>query len=171
MSGAELHTAKVVSARKRTATLDHTEKKVSNIKRISLEEAQELLEQGHTYVDVRSIPEFEAGHVPGAFNVPVMHLGPGGMEPNPDFLKVMQATFANDAQLVLGCKSGMRSRNAGQILAQAGYTNAVDLRTGWDGCKDAFGRIEPGWGKQGLAVETGQPEGRSYQALEEKRST
>lgn len=140
-------------------------KKVSNIRRVSLEEAQELLKQGYTYVDVRSEPEFETGHVPGAYNVPLMHRGPGGMQPNPDFLSVMQAAFDSEAPLLLGCRSGGRSLNAARMLEQAGYANIVDLRTGWDGCRDAFGRLEPGWGRQGLPVETGQPDERSYEAI------
>jgi rhodanese-related sulfurtransferase len=43
---------------------------MSEIKSVSPEQAQSLLD------DVRSEPEFEQGHVPGAVNVPLMHMGP-----------------------------------------------------------------------------------------------
>ena len=50
------------------------------IKRISPEEARALVEdQGYSYLDVRSVPEFEAGHPVGAYNIPLLHMGPGGM--------------------------------------------------------------------------------------------
>ncbi len=136
---------------------------MADIRRISPEEAQQLLDDGYTFVDVRSEPEFEAGHVPGAINVPLLHRGPAGMTPNGDFLSVMERAFAKDRQLVIGCKAGGRSLKAAKQLVTAGYTDVIDLRTGWDGCRDEFGQVEPGWGRKGLPVETGQPEGRRYE--------
>jgi rhodanese-related sulfurtransferase len=41
-------------------------------RRVSPQEAKDLMDkEGYVYVDVRSIPEFEAGHPAGAFNVPI----------------------------------------------------------------------------------------------------
>ena len=42
----------------------------------------------YTYIDVRSIPEFENGHPVGAHNVPLLNLDSrtGQMQPNPDFV-------------------------------------------------------------------------------------
>jgi rhodanese-related sulfurtransferase len=77
--------------------------------RISPQEASAKLAEGWTYVDVRTTQEFEAGHPPGAVNVPIMHAGAGGMVPNADFLAVMTAAFPWDAKLVVGCKAGGRS--------------------------------------------------------------
>ena len=50
------------------------------IKRIEPEEAKELLDstEDYTYLDVRTAEEFEAGHVPGSINVPVMLRNPAG---------------------------------------------------------------------------------------------
>jgi rhodanese-related sulfurtransferase len=73
-------------------------------RRVSPQEARELQENdGYVYVDVRSVPEFQAGHPMGAFNVPLMHMGPAGMAPNPEFLDVMQKAFPRDAKLLVGC--------------------------------------------------------------------
>ena len=80
------------------------------VKRVSPAEARDLIDkQGYVYVDVRSVPEFAAGHPQGAYNVPLMNMGPGGMSPNPDFMTVM-ATFPKDAKLVVGCKAGGRRK-------------------------------------------------------------
>ena len=142
---------------------------MSEIHRVSPEEAQGLLEQGYVYVDVRSEPEFVQGHVPGAYNVPLLHQGPGGLRENPDFLAVMEQAFGKDEPLLLGCRSGGRSLKAAQMLARAGYTNLRELRTGWDGSRDAFGRPEPGWGKKGMPAETGTPAGRGYADVRARR--
>jgi rhodanese-related sulfurtransferase len=129
---------------------------------VTPEEAAKLVADGYVYVDVRSEPEFEAGHVPGALNVPISHQGPAGMTPNPEFLVVMQQAFGKDEKLVVGCKAGGRSKKAVDQLAQAGFTELSDMSAGWDGSRDAFGRAVPGWSKLGLPVEGGKPAGQQY---------
>ena len=134
---------------------------MADIRRVSPEEAKELLDQGYSYLDVRTETEFEAGHVPGAYNVPISRKS----VPNADFLAVVGSHFEKDRGLVVGCHTGSRSQRAVIMLADAGYTNVVELRTGFAGSRDAFGRPEPGWSKKGLPIETGSPEGRTYAAL------
>jgi rhodanese-related sulfurtransferase len=137
--------------------------------RISPQEASTKLAEGWTYVDVRTVEEFEAGHAPGAVNVPLMHAGGGGMTPNPDFLRVMSAAFPKDAKLVVGCKSGGRSLRAAHALIGEGFTSIVDQRAGWDGARNPFGQVtEPGWSRAGLPTEEGQPGGRSWDDLRKK---
>lgn len=122
-------------------------------KRVSPQEAKELLDQGWTYLDVRSTPEFAGGHPEGAVHVPFMEAGPGGMQPNPEFLAQVQAKFATDARIVLGCESGRRSERAAAVLEQAGFTQVVDQRCGFGGARDAGGRVvEAGWRDSGLPV-------------------
>jgi len=128
-----------------------------------------MKDEAFTYVDVRTAEEFAAGHPEGAVNVPLMHQAPAGMEPNPDFLAVMEKAFAKDAALIVGCKMGGRSARAAQALAGAGFTRVLDQRAGWDGTRGSFGEIaEPGWSRVGLPTGTGQPENRSYEALRAK---
>jgi rhodanese-related sulfurtransferase len=137
--------------------------------RISPQEASAKLAEGWTYVDVRTTQEFEAGHPPGAVNVPIMHAGPGGMVPNPDFARVMEAAFTRDAKIVVGCKAGGRSLRAAQLLLGAGFTSVLDQRAGWDGARNPFGQIaEPGWSRVGLPTEEGQPGGRSWEDMKKK---
>ncbi len=131
-------------------------------KAVTPEEAQALIAEGQTYVDVRSEPEFEAGHPAGAVNVPLSNMGPGGLEPNADFMAVMERAFPKDAKLVIGCKTGGRSRRAAAMLEAAGFISIVDMVAGFAGSRDAFGRPSPGWTQKGLPVETGAPPGKSY---------
>jgi rhodanese-related sulfurtransferase len=133
------------------------------VKRVSPEEARDLMEkEGYTYLDVRSIPEFEAGHPKGAYNIPLNHMGPGGMSPNPDFMAVVQKTFTPDAKLVLGCKGGGRSLRASEMLQAAGFTSVIDQRAGFEG------GAEPGWRPRGLPTAADAEPGRAYEALKSK---
>jgi rhodanese-related sulfurtransferase len=143
---------------------------MSDVPRISPAEAHaKMKDESFTYVDVRTEEEFTAGHPEGAFNVPLSHAGPGGMAPNPDFLAVMEKSFAKDAPLIVGCKMGGRSAKAAKALTEAGFTRIVDQRAGWDGVKGPFGELtEPGWSRAGLPTETGTPSPRDYGTLRSK---
>ncbi len=90
------------------------------------------------------------------------------MADNPDFLSVMEQKFGKGTALLIGCQSGNRSMRAAEKLIAAGYTNLRELRTGWDGARDAFGRVDPGWSRKGFPVETGTPAGRRYADLRGK---
>jgi rhodanese-related sulfurtransferase len=131
-------------------------------KLVTPEEAQTLMAAGHAYVDVRSEPEFSEGHPAGAVNVPLSQPGPMGLVPNPEFIAVMERAFAKDANLIIGCKTGARSRRASAMLEAAGFRNVVDMGAGFSGSRDAFGRVLPGWAPKGLPVETGAAAGQSY---------
>lgn len=113
-------------------------------------------------MDVRSEPEFEAGHPPGAYNVPLLHAGPAGLVPNPEFMDAMSRAFGKNEKLVMGCRSGQRSLRAAEMLLQAGYSDVANLFTGYEGSRDHFGRLTPGWRPAGLPIETGKTPGYCY---------
>lgn len=138
--------------------------------RISPAEAHaRMKDESFTYVDVRTEEEFAAGHPEGAFNVPFMNAGAAGLEPNPDFVSLMETSFAKDAPLIVGCKMGGRSARAARALVDAGFTRVLDQRAGWDGTRGPFGELlEPGWSRANLPTETGQPEPRAHANLRAK---
>jgi rhodanese-related sulfurtransferase len=140
---------------------------VAEVRSVTPEEAAALLAEGYVYVDVRSEPEFEAGHVPGALNVPLNHQGPAGMTPNPEFLSVMEQAFGKGERLVVGCKMGGRSKKAVEQLVKAGFQNLADMPAGWSGSRDAFGRTVPGWSASG-PVEKGKPAGQSWADVKQR---
>ncbi len=139
------------------------------IERISPEEAQRRLdsEEGWTYIDVRDESEFEQAHVAGSKNVPVLQRTMMGMTPNEDFVSVVEANFAKDAKLVIGCLRGGRSMRAAMMLESAGFVNCVDMRGGLDGEIDpATGQVGyEGWARRGLPVTTETADGESYEHL------
>lgn len=136
-------------------------------------EAAKLMdEEGYVYIDVRSIPEFTAGHPAPAVNIPLLHadMNTGQMIPNPDFLKVVEAHYPKDTKMVMGCRSGQRSAHAAQQLAQAGYTTVVNMRCGFAGEMNQFGQIaNPGWQALGLPTSTDNGDDVSYESLSRGR--
>ena len=142
------------------------------MKEVTPQEARNLMEgdEQYTYLDVRSVPEFEAGHPLGAINIPLMHFNPGvGMTPNQDFLAVVEANLPKDAKLLIGCKSGGRSAHACELLSQAGYTDVANVRGGFGGAMDNFGRlIEPGWSMHNLPASTEAGDDARYESLAAK---
>lgn len=143
-----------------------------SFRRVPPAEAHRLAtEGGYKLVDVRSVPEFEAGHPAGAFNIPLMHRDPatGQMRPNPAFVAEFKAVFKPQEPLLLSCLSGGRSARAAQQLVEAGYTDVVDNKAGWGGEKDLSGRlVSKGWEAEGLPTEKGPGGDRSYAALTRK---
>jgi rhodanese-related sulfurtransferase len=118
-----------------------------------------------SYLDVRTPEEFATGHVPGAYNVPYQLGDLAGLHPNPDFSRVVAATFPVDAPLIVGCRSGGRAAAAERVLRQAGYTELRVHLGSLAGARDAFGRVKPGWLQAGYAVAQAALPGRSHADL------
>jgi rhodanese-related sulfurtransferase len=127
-------------------------------------EVQTWLIAGCLYLDLRTPLEFDLGHVPGAYNLP-MQLGDiAGLRANPAFEPVVLAVFSRDQPLILGCHSGARSRSAQRRLIALGFERLSVHREGWDGQRDAFGRKSEGWGTTMPVERVAQP-GRDYETL------
>lgn len=139
------------------------------IKHVTVQQAHQQQGAGATYLDVRSIAEFQQGHPEGAFNVPLLHLDPqsGQMRPNPQFLDVVKANFPAGAPMVVGCKMGGRSQQACELLANAGYQDVANVLGGWGGAPQMG---HTGWLQAGLPVETAADQAREYDALHKKAS-
>ena len=85
-------------------------------------EAQFLIEVGALIVDVREPAEFEAGHIPGAVNIPRGVLE-WRISENYEFESA-------DQPILVYCRSGGRGALATQTLQRLGYTGAVSLEGG-----------------------------------------
>jgi len=139
------------------------------IRQITPPQAHELLQKhpDAVYLDVRTQAEFEAGHPAGARNVPIVFFDAAGRppRPNPDFVAVVERHLPRTTKLVVGCQAGGRSQRACEVLADAGYTDVVNVQGGFGGARDQSGRVVvPGWRDAGLPVETGSPPGAALGA-------
>lgn len=130
--------------------------------KITTDQAEALIDDGVTFVDVRTEEEFRDGHVPGAINIPVSVSSGGGMQPNPEFLAVMEANFEKNEKLIIACKAGGRSARATVELEAAGFSEILDMTAGFHGTKDAFGATIPGWQSEGREVELAAEKAQTY---------
>ena len=87
--------------------------------KISQDEAKKMMEKddGHVIVDVRREDEFASGHIPGAVLIPNESIGTEKPAELPDL----------DQIILVYCRSGNRSAQASQKLADLGYTNVFDF--------------------------------------------
>jgi phage shock protein E len=69
----------------------------------------------HYLLDVRTIEEFEAGHIEGSANISHTEVA------------ARLAEIPKDKPVVVYCRSGNRSSQAVQVLRDAGYTQVYDL--------------------------------------------
>ena len=140
-------------------------------KRVLPKEAASLMGEGWVYLDVRSIPEFEAGHPTGAMNIPLLHHQNGMMVPNDAFQPMVEKHVPKDCKVLVGCKMGGRSAQAAAFMEALGYTQVLDVRAGFLGEQDMMGRIScPGWVDEGLPVSKEAEPGRSYADLSDSEA-
>ena len=96
-----------------------SENTAASYRQISQEEAKEMMakDDGHIILDVRRQDEFDAGHIPGAILIPNEVIGTERPEQLPDL----------DQIILVYCRSGNRSKQASQKLADMGYTNIYEF--------------------------------------------
>lgn len=86
---------------------------------ITQEKAKEMMqaEDGHIIVDVRRQDEYDSGHIPGAILIPNESIGTEKPKELPDL----------DQVILIYCRSGRRSKEASQKLADMGYTHIFEF--------------------------------------------
>jgi rhodanese-related sulfurtransferase len=104
------------------------------IREVSREEAQELVEGGAQLVDVRADHEWEMGRIEGATHLPLAELTERVGE------------LDKDRPVVLYCRGGNRSTMATEALAAEGY-DAAKLSEGIVGWVGAGLPLEPEGGE------------------------
>jgi rhodanese-related sulfurtransferase len=141
-----------------------------SIEEIDAKAAHERLktEDKSIYLDVRSVQEYDQGHPEAAWNIPIMLATAGGMTPNPDFERVVQAVLPKDSLLAVGCRSGQRSMMACQLLSGLGYDRAFNVGGGFVGAVNPMtGEVsQPGWESCGLPTSSTATPEKSWQELQ-----
>ena len=87
---------------------------------VSIQEARQLIENKKklTIVDVRTISEYDEGHIENAINIPVQELSDRLDELN-----------KND-ELLIYCRTGNRSSTAVDILSDGGFNKMFHMNEG-----------------------------------------
>ena len=91
----------------------------ASYRQINMQEALDIMtnETGHIILDVRTIAEYESGHIPGAICVPNETIGASEIPELP----------YKDQLILVYCRSGNRSKQAASKLIKLGYTNIVEF--------------------------------------------
>ena len=85
---------------------------------------------GVRLVDVRTVGEFEGGHIPGAQNIPL------------DQLSSLASQWDKNAPVLVYCQTGARSAEAVSILTGLGFTKILHFDKGivaWTGALEQGG--------------------------------
>lgn len=116
-----------------------------SIAEITPEEFKEILAQQPQLplIDVRPPVEFRRVHVVGARNVPFDEL-------SPDRISSGEVDLSESRAYVI-CKAGIRSRQACEKLAEAGFAGAVSVQGGTDACVSAGLPVQHG--QQSMSLE------------------
>ena len=85
---------------------------------ISVNESFQKISDGAFLLDVRDPQEYEEVHIPDAHLIPL------------DQLASRIDEVPKDEEVVVYCRTGNRSRDAYDILSQAGYTNVTSIDGG-----------------------------------------
>lgn len=91
----------------------------SAYQKITAEEAKSRMDSGASVIviDVRTASEYETGHIEGSLLIPVETIGDTPPTELPD----------KDAEILIYCRSGNRSRTAAEALLKLGYTKVYDF--------------------------------------------
>lgn len=92
-----------------------------HVKEITVNEAKNRAEGGAFLVDVRTDAEYSEVHAQGAAHLPLDRLSREAL------LAIIPSP---EAEVLFICKSGGRSRQACEKMAQVGFTNLVNVRGG-----------------------------------------
>ena len=94
---------------------------------ISMEDAVRLMKEEEDYIilDVRTVEEYEAGHIPNAICISNETIGTEDPKELPD----------KEQLILVYCRSGNRSKQASGKLVALGYTNVKEFGgiIDWDG--------------------------------------
>ena len=99
-----------------------------NVKDVSVSEARELIAAGAVVVDVRDRSVSGSSHINGALLIPLESLAD----------RMSEVSVDKSAPIVVYCNEGTnRGPRGTALLNEAGYTQAVNLKTGIEGWRAA----------------------------------
>jgi molybdopterin/thiamine biosynthesis adenylyltransferase/rhodanese-related sulfurtransferase len=92
---------------------------------------EDVLKSPEVYqpMDVRTLEEWHAGHLPNALHWPLSEMEKGNLPK-----EIINTLERNNRKLLLYCQGGKRSEKAGDILYRAGFTKIVELKGGISQC-------------------------------------
>ena len=87
---------------------------------INIEELKKLVSKDAILIDVRSLQEFNEGHLENAISIPEFELRS----------RALQELKDKDETIIVYCTTGVRSKRAKKELMKMGYKNVYNLYNG-----------------------------------------
>ena len=103
---------------------DLVEEARQHIDEVSLDAAEMLMREADAVIDVREPDEYQAGHIPGAINIP-RGLLEFRLSNSPELA-------ARDLNLMLYCKTSGRAALAARAMQDMGYLQVQSIAGGFD---------------------------------------
>ena len=102
--------------------LSKKDKNIENemrIKHVSMDDILQIMNENTDYIilDVRTIAEYNEGHIPNAICIPNETIGNNTISELPD----------KEQLILIYCRSGNRSKQAAEKLKKLGYTNLIEF--------------------------------------------
>ena len=102
--------------------LSKKDKNIENemrIKHVSMDKIVQIMNENTDYIilDVRTIAEYNEGHIPNAICIPNETIGNNTISELPD----------KEQLILIYCRSGNRSKQAAEKLKKLGYTNLIEF--------------------------------------------
>ena len=91
----------------------------ASYEQITQEEAKQIMDttNGYILLDTRTQEEYDQSHIPGALLIPHTEIAQRAADELPD----------KDQLILVYCRSGNRSKQASEVLAELGYTNVKEF--------------------------------------------
>ena len=112
------HECLTCSQKREEITLQYSSPVCGTIPEITPKQARQATDA--ILIDVREVDEWNEGHIDGAEHVALSELSEGNI---PDFSK--------DKNIIIYCRSGVRSLKAAYILRSKGYLNVSNMTGGY----------------------------------------
>lgn len=80
------------------------------------EDTRQKLAHGALIIDVRTMQEYQAGHIPGAINIPYDKINAA----------IEQMNLDKDREIITYCQSGRRANIAKSVLENAGFEHVFN---------------------------------------------
>jgi rhodanese-related sulfurtransferase len=100
--------------------------------KVSVEQAEKLIEGDIQLVDVRTQEEWDAGHLEGATRIEITADG---------FSEKAEAALDGDKPVLVYCRSGSRSARAAEALEKLGFEMVKDLDGGITAWREAGKKV------------------------------
>ena len=91
----------------------------ASYEQITQEEAKQIMDttNGYILLDTRTQEEYDQSHIPSALLIPHTEIAQRAADELPD----------KDQVILVYCRSGNRSKQASEVLAELGYTNVKEF--------------------------------------------